>query len=86
MAHSQRPAHSGYLRPSYCEVRGESVPTPSPRDGVPISRPLPVGKLHPDLLARLLHFQGWPDPRVALGPRIGEDAAAINFGDRYLIP
>jgi hydrogenase maturation factor len=46
---------------------------------------LPVGKLHPDLLARLLRFQGCPDPRVTLGPHIGEDAAAVDLGDRYLI-
>jgi hydrogenase maturation factor len=46
---------------------------------------LPVGKLAPDLLARLLKFQGWPDERVVLGPRVGEDAAVIDIGDRYLV-
>lgn len=49
------------------------------------SRTLPVGKLDPDLLSRLLEFQGWPDERVVLGPQIGEDAAVIDFGDRYLV-
>ncbi|MEM4724687.1 MAG: AIR synthase family protein [Candidatus Hadarchaeum sp.] len=46
---------------------------------------LPVGKLSLELMAHLLHFQGWPDDRVVLGPRIGEDAAVIDFGDRYLV-
>jgi len=46
---------------------------------------LPVGKLDPDLLAKLLQLQGWPDERVVLGPRIGEDAAVIDLGDRYLV-
>ncbi|MGQ9494596.1 MAG: AIR synthase related protein, partial [Anaerolineae bacterium] len=49
------------------------------------SRHLPVGKLNPELLAQLLQLQGWPDERVVLGPRIGEDAAVIDFGDRYLV-
>jgi len=37
------------------------------------------------LLARLIQLQGWPDERVVLGPRIGEDAAVIDLGDRYLV-
>jgi hypothetical protein len=42
--------------------------------------PLPVGKLRPALLASLLD---WPcDPRVIVGPRLGEDAAVIDMGDR----
>nr|MBC7245169.1 hydrogenase expression/formation protein [Chloroflexota bacterium] len=49
------------------------------------SRYLPVGKLSPELMAQLLQLQGWPDERVVLGPRIGEDAAVIDFGDRYLV-
>jgi hydrogenase expression/formation protein HypE len=52
---------------------------------MPLSHRLPVGKLPPELLSKLLCYQGCPDPRVALGPRIGEDAAAIDFGDRYLV-
>ena len=44
-----------------------------------------MGKLNPDLLARLLRLQGWPDPRVVVGPRVGEDAAVLDLGDRYLI-
>ncbi len=40
-----------------------------------------VGKLPPELLSRLLQMATWPDPRVLLGPRVGEDAAAVDFGD-----
>ena len=25
------------------------------------------------------------DPRVVLGPRVGEDAAVLDMGDRYLV-
>ena len=46
---------------------------------------LPTGKLAPELLARLLQYQGCADERVVLGPRIGEDAAVIDLGDRYLV-
>ncbi len=38
-----------------------------------------------DLLGRLLGDIDVSDPRVALGPRPGEDAALIDFGDRYLV-
>jgi len=36
-------------------------------------------------MSDLLKFQGWPDERVVLGPRIGEDAAVIDFGEQYLV-
>ncbi len=49
------------------------------------AQPLPVGKLNPDLLAGLLRLQGWPDPRVVVGPGVGEDAAVLDLGDRYLV-
>ncbi|MBC7233739.1 MAG: hydrogenase expression/formation protein [Chloroflexi bacterium] len=52
---------------------------------MPESPYLPVGKLNLELMAQLLRFQGWPDDRVVLGPKIGEDAAVIDFGDRYLV-
>jgi hydrogenase expression/formation protein HypE len=45
---------------------------------------LKAGKLPPELLDRLLNDVPADDPRVALGPRVGEDAALIDFGDRYL--
>lgn len=43
------------------------------------------GKLPLDVLARILGDIEIADPRVALGPRLGEDAALIDFGDRYLV-
>jgi len=46
---------------------------------------LPVGKLEPNLLSELLEPRGHPDERVVVGPRVGEDAAVIDFGDRYLV-
>ncbi len=46
---------------------------------------LNVGKLPLDLLGNLLGEIDISDPRVILGPRPGEDAAIIAFGDRYLV-
>jgi hydrogenase maturation factor len=46
---------------------------------------LPVGKLPPQLLERLLAKLAPADPRVVIGPRLGEDAAVVDMGDRYLI-
>ena len=46
---------------------------------------LPPGKLPADLLERLLGSTGTADPRVLLGPRVGEDAAIIDMGDRCLV-
>ena len=43
------------------------------------------GKLPLHLLSRLLNDVDTPDPRVVVGPRVGEDAALIDFGDRYLV-
>ncbi|MCS7223283.1 MAG: AIR synthase family protein [Armatimonadetes bacterium] len=45
---------------------------------------LPVGKLNYRLLEQLL-CDAPTDERTVVGPRIGEDAAAIDFGDRLLI-
>ena len=44
-----------------------------------------AGKLPLDLLGSLLGEVETADPRVVLGPRPGEDAALIDFGDRYLV-
>ena len=44
-----------------------------------------AGKLPIDVLGRLLDRIDLSDPRVVLGPRPGEDAALIDFGDRYLV-
>ena len=46
---------------------------------------LPVGKLPPDILARMLKAYTSLDERVKVGPSIGEDAAAVDMGDRYLL-
>jgi hydrogenase maturation factor len=44
-----------------------------------------IGKFPPELLERLLDSIGLDDPRVVLGPRVGEDAAVLDFGDRLLV-
>ena len=44
-----------------------------------------VGKLPLEFLSALLARVDASDPRVVLGPRPGEDAALIDFGDRYLV-
>ncbi len=44
-----------------------------------------AGKLPHNLLADLLERIDVRDPRVVLGPRLGEDAALIDIGNRYLV-
>jgi hydrogenase expression/formation protein HypE len=47
---------------------------------------LPLGKLDFSLLGKLLEkYQNNPDSRVIIGPKIGEDAAVIEYPDRYLV-
>jgi hydrogenase expression/formation protein HypE len=46
---------------------------------------LPVGKLPSDILSRMLKTYTSQDDRVTVGPSVGEDAAAIDMGDRYLL-
>ena len=46
---------------------------------------LPVGKLRGSFLASLFDKHVALDERVVLGPRVGEDAAVIEMGDRYLV-
>jgi hydrogenase maturation factor len=46
---------------------------------------LKPGKLPPALLQRLLTTYTAANPRVIGGPAVGEDAAIIDMGDRYLI-
>ena len=46
---------------------------------------LPVGKLPLELLRSLLRHSSKHDPRVIIGPQIGEDAAVIDREDRYLV-
>lgn len=46
----------------------------------------PPGKLPLEVLDRLLSSHTTQqDPRVVVGARVGEDAAVIDFGDRYLV-
>ena len=48
--------------------------------------PLPVGKLPPTLLSRILpSLDTYALNRVVVPPQIGEDAAVIDFGESYLI-
>jgi hydrogenase expression/formation protein HypE len=46
---------------------------------------LPVGKLPAELLQELLARHGGQDERLVVGPRIGEDAAVLDLGERYLV-
>jgi len=47
---------------------------------------LPLGKLNFDILETLLgKYPGVLDERLIVGPKVGEDAAVIDFPDRYLI-
>lgn len=51
-----------------------------------VPRSLSVGKLDPALLKQVvLGCLGSPDPRVIVGPKIGEDAAVVDFEDRALV-
>ena len=47
--------------------------------------PFEVGKLPPDTLKKMLSKIDINDPRVIVGPRVGEDAAILDMGDRYLV-
>lgn len=49
------------------------------------AQPLQVGKLPMDLLERLLAKYSREDERLVVGPRIGEDAAVLDMGERYLV-
>jgi len=59
--------------------RKESNPTG------PIGQRPKLGKLDPKILAGFLKRFCPPDPRVVVGPKVGEDAAVIDMGDRFLV-
>ena len=44
-----------------------------------------IGKFPPHLLQRLLSKPGVHDPSVLVGPKVGEDAAVVEMGDRLLV-
>ncbi len=44
-----------------------------------------VGKLPMDLLQFLLERYGGHDERLVVGPQIGEDAAVLDMGERYVV-
>lgn len=46
---------------------------------------LPVGKLNPKILESLFNGYIIKDPKVIVGPKVGEDAAVIDVGEYYLI-
>ncbi|MBN2503287.1 MAG: AIR synthase family protein [Anaerolineales bacterium] len=46
--------------------------------------PLPLGKLPPELLAKIISGD-IQDKRVIIGPRIGFDCAVVSAGDAYLV-
>ena len=49
------------------------------------SRPLPAGKLPNELLDRFLGALDWRDPSVLVGPRVGEDVAAVSLAGEDLL-
>jgi len=46
---------------------------------------LDVGKLPMEFLQTLLERYGGKDERLVVGPQVGEDAAVLDMGDRYLV-
>jgi hydrogenase expression/formation protein HypE len=50
-----------------------------------MSKTLPVGKLDISFLSDLLESYTTTDESVAIGARVGEDAAVLDMGDRFLV-
>ena len=50
-----------------------------------MNNPLPLGKLPPDLLSRILKQAPRFDPRLILGPGIGLDCAVVELGETCLV-
>jgi hydrogenase expression/formation protein HypE len=60
----------------------------TPLSGRPVvstPNPLALGKPPLEILERLFRLVEIRDPRVIMGPRVGEDAAVLDMGDRYLV-
>jgi hydrogenase expression/formation protein HypE len=49
------------------------------------TEPFPLGKVPLDVLEAILQRHKPRDPRVVVGPGIGEDAAVLDIGERYLV-
>lgn len=50
-----------------------------------MSRHFPLGKLPPEVLADLIAGLPTQDPRILVGPRLGEDAAVLDLGGEELL-
>jgi hydrogenase maturation factor len=50
-----------------------------------MTKPLPVGKMDMGFLSGLLAQHTDTDATVVIGAKIGEDAAVVDLGDRYLV-
>src|SRR5512146_116627 len=50
-----------------------------------LNKVLPIGKLPLEHLRTLLKHLPKHDPRLLIGPQIGEDAAVIDMGEKYLV-
>jgi hydrogenase expression/formation protein HypE len=50
-----------------------------------MNKPLPLGKLSPELLAQILKQAPRYDPRLILGPGIGLDCAVVELGETCLV-
>jgi hydrogenase maturation factor len=78
----------GLSRSEFDRLAGsiESYNALSPVEEVKMTRPvLPVGKLPPALLSRLLKHAPVDDPRVLLGPGTGLDCAVVDMGESLLV-
>ena len=64
---------------------GRRTPDTGRRTIMPDHSRLAAGKLPADALETMLSRLPHGDPRVVIGPRLGEDAAVLDVGDRYLV-
>src|SRR5438309_9995966 len=72
--------HGRHRRPRASKSSGEACGI------LPVGmQSLPIGKLRAETLQAIFDKHHTKDPRVVVGPRVGEDAAVIDMGDRYLI-
>src|SRR6266545_4928362 len=87
--HSRRGAPAGMLtRPIIPDREIAARRLDSARSGSYTTEampPLPVGKLRAELLGRIFGKHAADDARVVVGPKVGEDAAVLDMGDRYLV-